>query len=125
MGTLIKDSGIQSINKIRKDLWESIYSNFNNLNSLATHIRERFGTGTITNLDFNFQEMTISIETDRPLSNIEINATMTMAYKDFIEDMYMNNKSVINKENYNLCMKHSDMLFLLTFKSKNTAVIHL
>lgn len=125
MGTLIKDSGIQSINKIRKDLWESIYSNFNNLNSLATHIRERFGTGTITNLDFNFQEMTISIETDRPLSNIEINATMTMAYKDFIEDMYMHNKSVINKENYDLCMKHSDMLFLLTFKSKNTAVIHL
>lgn len=125
MGTLIKESGIQNINKIRKDLWESIYSNFNNLNSLATHIRERFGVGTITNLDFNFQEMTISIETVRPLSNIEINATMTMAYKDFIEDMYAHNKSIINKDNYDLCMKHSDMLFLLTFKSKNTAVIHL
>lgn len=121
--SLTQNSSIQGINRIRKELWESIYSNFNNLNTLATAIRTKFSADIIKNIDFKFEDMTIVIDIEKPLSNIEINAMMTMAYKDFIQNMFTNNK--ISKPDYDICMQHPDMLFLLTFKSENSIVIHL
>lgn len=123
MSSLIQNSSIQSLNRIRKDLWESIYSNFNNLNTLATAIKTNFPNDNIKNIDFNFEDMTINIEIENPLSNIEINAMMTMAYKDFIQNMFANGK--IDKHDYDICIQRADMLFLLTFKSENSIVIHL
>ena len=42
MNTFIRTSGTVQLNDVRKLLWESIYTNFSNMNSLINHIRDTF-----------------------------------------------------------------------------------
>lgn len=124
---IVRTSKIPDINRIRKELWESIYSSFSNLKILTNHITdtfsEAFGFDVIDNLNFDFNEMTISLNLLRPISNVKLNAVMSVAYSRFIKDMYINNK--LAEDEYNICLSRPDMLFILTLNTEKTATIKL
>lgn len=123
MSSNIRVSKISDINKIRKELWESIYSNFDNLNDLSSCIYKTFGKDVIDNIDFNFNELSINFNLLRPISNVELNATMTVAYSKFIDNLYYKNKIDDNK--YRICSSRPDMLFIITLNTEQSATIKL
>lgn len=124
---IVRSSKIPDINRIRKELWESIYSSFGNLKILTNHItntfNEAFGFDVIDNLNFDFNEMSISINLLRPISTVKLNAVMSVAYSRFIKDMYINNK--LSEDECNICLSRPDMLFILILNTEKTATIKL
>lgn len=110
MNTFIRTSGTVQLNDVRKLLWESIYTNFSNMNSLVNHIRSTFIPHSI-DTNFDFTNMTITLKsTGRPFDKEEAKQNLTNAYREFVKDMYT--KGVINNYDYNLCTPMIENLFL-------------
>lgn len=122
MNNFIRTSGVDQINNIRRNLWESIYSNFSNMNSLTNHISNNFID--IDTVDFDFNEMSISIKSkDCPFEYDKAKSAITNAYKGFINDMFI--KGSLNDSNYNKCINMIDNLFFITFNDHHNIKIHL
>ena len=123
MNTFIRTSGTVQLNDVRKLLWESIYTNFSNMNSLVNHIRSTFIPHSI-DTNFDFAKMTITLKsTGRPFDKEEAKQNLTNAYREFVKDMYT--KGVINNYDYNLCTPMIENLFFITFTDNSTMNIHL
>nr|DAW47772.1 MAG TPA: hypothetical protein [Caudoviricetes sp.] len=123
MNTFIRTSGTVQLNDVRKLLWESIYTNFSNMNSLVNHIRSTFIPHSI-DTNFDFTNMTITLKsTGRPFDKEEAKQNLTNAYREFVKDMYT--KGVINNYDYNLCTPMIENLFFITFTDNSTMNIHL
>lgn len=123
MNTFIRTSGTVKLNDVRKILWESIYTNFSNMNSLVNHIRNTFLPYSI-DTDFDFNSMTITLKSKgRPFERDEAKQSLTNAYREFVKDMYT--KGVINNYDYNLCTPMIENLFFITFNDNSTMNIHL
>ena len=123
MNTFIRTSGTVQLNNVRKLLWESIYTNFSNMNSLVNHIRSTFIPHSI-DTNFDFTNMTITLKsTGRPFDKEEAKQNLTNAYREFVKDMYT--KGVINNYDYNLCTPMIENLFFITFTDNSTMNIHL
>lgn len=123
MNTFIRTSGTVQLNDVRKLLWESIYTNFSNMNSLINHIRDTF-LPYIIDIDFNFNNMTITLKSKgRPFERDEAKQSLSNAYKEFVKDMYI--KGIINNYDYSLCTPMVENLFFITFNDNSTMNIHL
>lgn len=123
MNTFIKTSGTIKLSDIRKILWENIYSDFFNMNSLINHIRSSFIPNTV-DADFDFTNMTITLKSKgRPFDEKEDKKNLTDAYRKFVKDMYA--KGIINNYAYNLCTPMIEHLFFVTFIDNHTMNIHL
>lgn len=123
MNTFIRTSGTVQLNDVRKLLWESIYTNFSNMNSLVNHIRSTFIPHSI-DTNFDFTNMTITLKsTGRPFDKEEAKQNLTNAYREFVKDMYT--KGIINNYDYNLCTPMIENLFFITFTDNSTMNIHL
>lgn len=123
MNTFIRTSGTIQLNDVRKLLWENIYVNFSNMNSLINHIRSTFVSHSI-DTDFDFTNMTITLKsTGRPFDEKEAKQNLINAYRKFVKDMYT--KGVITNYSYNLCTPMIENLFFITFTDNNTISIHL
>lgn len=124
MTNFIRTSGVDQINSIRKLLWESIYTNFSNMQSLSNSINESFHPDSLDTVDFDFNDMSIYLKSkDRGFNYNEANLNMINAYKGFVKDMY--NKGKFNKDIYNLCINNIDNLFFITFNNDNNMKVHL
>lgn len=123
MNTFIRTSGTVQLNDVRKLLWESIYTNFSNMNSLVNHIRSTFIPHSI-DTNFDFAKMTITLKSKgRPFDKDEAKQNLTNAYREFVKDMYI--KGVISNYDYNLCTPMIENLFFITFTDNSTMNIHL
>lgn len=123
MNTFIRTSGTVQLNDVRKLLWESIYTNFSNMNSLVNHIRSTFIPHSI-DTNFDFAKMTITLKSKgRPFDKDEAKQNLTNAYREFVKDMYI--KGVISNYDYNLCIPMIENLFFITFTDNSTMNIHL
>lgn len=123
MNTFIRTSGTVQLNDVRKLLWESIYTNFSNMNSLVNHIRSTFIPHSI-DTNFDFAKMTITLKSKgRPFDKDEAKQNLTNAYREFVKDMYI--KGVISNYDYNLCTPMIENLFFITFTDNITMNIHL
>lgn len=124
MTNFIRTSGVDQINSIRKLLWESIYTNFSNMQSLSNSINENFHPDSLDTVDFDFNDMSIYLKSkDRGFNYNEANLSMVNAYKGFVKDMY--NKGKFNKDVYNFCINNIDNLFFITFNNDNNMKVHL
>ena len=124
MTNFIRTSGVDQINSIRKLLWESIYTNFSNMQSLSNSINESFHPDSLDTVDFDFNDMSIYLKSkDRGFNYNEANLNMINAYKGFVKDMH--NKGKFDKDVYNLCINNIDNLFFITFNNDNNIKVHL
>ena len=124
MTNFIRTSGVDQINSIRKLLWESIYTNFSDMQSLSNSINENFHPDSLDTVDFDFNDMSIYLKSkDRGFNYNEANLSMVNAYKGFVKDMY--NKGKFNKDVYNFCINNIDNLFFITFNNDNNMKVHL
>ena len=83
----LRMSYVNNITDIRKKLWETAYSEFEYNNILARCIYGAFGKvepGSVNQLDFKFNELKFSIDLLKPISNIEMNSILTIAFEDFV-----------------------------------------
>ena len=124
MNNFVRTSGVDGVNTIRKILWESVYTNFDNMNDLVQNIYKNFIPDTII-VDFDFNnKMSFTISSKgRPFDEDEVKIRISSAYKGFINDMH--NKGSINIDDYNKCIDNIDNIFFITFNSKNNINIHL
>ena len=124
MTNFIRTSGVDQINSIRKLLWESIYTNFSNMQSLSNSINENFYPDSLDTVDFDFNDMSIYLKSRNGRFDYnEANLSMVNAYKGFVKDMY--NKGKFNKDVYNFCINNIDNLFFITFNNDNNMKVHL
>ena len=124
MTNFIRTSGVDQINSIRKLLWESIYTNFSNMQSLSNSINENFHPDSLDTVDFDFNDMSIYLKSRNGRFDYnEANLSMINAYKGFVKDMY--NKGKFNKDVYNFCINNIDNLFFITFNNDNNMKVHL
>lgn len=124
MTNFIRTSGVDQINSIRKLLWESIYTNFSNMQSLSNSINENFHPDSLDTVDFDFNDMSIYLKSRNGRFDYnEANLSMVNAYKGFVKDMY--NKGKFNKDVYNFCINNIDNLFFITFNNDNNMKVHL
>ena len=124
MTNFIRTSGVDQINSIRKLLWESIYTNFSNMQSLSNSINENFHPDSLDTVDFDFNDMSIYLKSrNKGFDYNEANLSMVNAYKGFVKDMY--NKGKFNKDVYNFCINNIDNLFFITFNNDNNMKVHL
>lgn len=123
MNTFIRTSDTSRLNDIRRQLWESIYSDFSNMNTLMDYIKEYFPPNCIE-VSFNFNDMTITIESNsRPLDKEEIEQGFTLSYTKFAGDMYA--KGIIDTYEYLYIPRISKNLFFITFNNNGIAKVHL
>lgn len=123
MNTFIRTSNTIQLNDVRKLLWESIYTNFSNMNLLMNHIKNNFMPNTI-DIEFDFINMSITLKSKgRPLEKEETKQRLSNAYKKFVNDMYL--KGTINNYEYNLCTPIIENLFFITLDHNNTIKVHL
>ena len=87
MTNFIRTSGVDQINSIRKLLWESIYTNFSNMQSLSNSINENFHPDSLDTVDFDFNDMSIYLKSRNGRFDYnEANLSMVNAYKGFVKD---------------------------------------
>ena len=122
----LRSSNINDINNIRKKLWETAYSEFEYNNILAKCIYGAFGSvepDSVKRVDFKFNELKFSIDLLKPISNIEMNSILSMAFKDFISEMYKFGK--LTKIEYDICSTRTNMLFSLILNTETRAEVTL
>ena len=122
----LRVSYVNDITDIRKKLWETAYSNFECNNILARCIYGAFGNiepGAISLLDFKFNELKFSIDLLKPISNIEMNSILTIAFEEFVSEMYKLDK--LTKTEYEICNTRANMLFSLILNTETRAEVTL
>lgn len=119
-------SYVNNITDIRKKLWETAYSEFEYNNILARCIYGAFGNvepESVNRLDFKFDELKIGIDLLRPISNIEMNSILSIAFEDFVSEMYKLGK--LTKAEYEICNTRTNMLFSLILNTETRAEVTL
>jgi len=119
-------SYVNDITDIRKKLWETAYSEFEYNNILARCIYGAFGNvepGSVNRLDFKFDELKIGIDLLKPISNIEMNSILSIAFEDFVSEMYKLGK--LTKTEYEICNTRTNMLFSLILNTETRAEVTL
>ena len=122
----LRVSYVNDITDIRKKLWETAYSEFEYNNILARCIYGAFGKvepDSINRLDFKFNELKFSIDLLKPISNIEMNSILTIAFEEFISEMYKLGK--LTKTEYEICSTRTNMLFSLILNTETRAEVTL
>lgn len=123
----IRLSYINDINAIRKNLWETAYSNMETINSLARCLDAAFRTlnpSLALRIDFKLQELKFSIDLARPASNIEMNIILTKAFEDFVNEMH--NTGYLDDRSYEICKSsRGNMLFSLILNTDTHAEVTL
>lgn len=123
-------SYINDITDIRKKLWETVYSEFDYNNILARCIYDAFGKlepNSVNRLNFKFLDFKfnekICIDLLKPISNIEMNSILSIAFEDFVSEMYKLGK--LTKAEYEICNTRTNMLFSLILNTETKAEITL
>lgn len=119
-------SYVDNITDIRKKLWETAYSNFECNNILAKCLYNAFNgvdPYPINQIGFNFGDLKISIDLCRPVSNIEMNTILTVAFENFVDEIY--NIGNLNSNEYEVCKSRANMLFSLILNTETKAEITL
>lgn len=122
----LRVSYVNDITDIRKKLWETAYSEFEYNNILARCIYSAFGNvepDSINRLDFNFNELKFGIDLLKPISNIEMNSILSIAFEDFVSEMYKLGK--LTKTEYEICNTRTNMLFSLILNTETRAEVTL
>lgn len=122
----LRVSYVNDITDIRKKLWETAYSNFECNNILARCIYSAFGNiepDSVNKLDFKFNELKFSIDLLKPISNIEMNSILTIAFEEFVSEMYKLGK--LTKTEYEICNTRANMLFSLILNTETRAEVTL
>lgn len=122
----LRMSYVNNITDIRKKLWETAYSEFEYNNILARCIYSAFGKvepNSVNQLDFKFNELKFSIDLLKPISNIEMNSILTIAFEDFVSEMYKLGK--LTKAEYEICSTRTNMLFSLILNTETRAEVTL
>ena len=122
----LRVSYVNDITDIRKKLWETAYSEFEYNNILARCIYSAFGNvepDSINRLDFNFNELKFGIDLLKPISNIEMNSILTMAFENFVSEMYKLGN--LTKDEYEICSTRTNMLFSLILNTETRAEVTL
>ena len=122
----LRVSYVNDITDIRKKLWETAYSKFECNNILARCIYGAFGNiepDSVNRLDFKFNELKFSIDLLKPISNIEMNSILTIAFEDFVSEMYKLGK--LTKAEYDICSTRTNMLFSLILNTETRAEVTL
>lgn len=113
MNKFIRTTGVVTINQLRKILWESVYSNVQNLESLINNLNDQFIPGTVE-ISFNFCDSTLKLKSiSRAFDINEVIGKMELAYKGFISDMLNANRLPISAANE--CYNNINRLYLVTF----------
>lgn len=123
-------SYINDITDIRKKLWETAYSEFEYNNILARCIYDAFGKvepGSVNRLGFKFDDskigLKIGIDLLKPISNIEMNSILSIAFENFVSEMYKLGK--LTKTEYEICNTRTNMLFSLILNTETRAEVTL
>ena len=119
-------SYVNDITDIRKKLWETAYSEFEYNNILARCIYGAFGNvepDSINQVDFKFNELKFSIDLLKPISNIEMNSILSIAFEEFVSEMYKLGK--LTKAEYEICSTRANMLFSLILNTETRAEVTL
>ena len=122
----LRVSYVNDITDIRKKLWETTYSKFEYNNILTRCIYSAFGNiepDSVNRLDFKFNELKFSIDLLKPISNIEMNSILTIAFEDFVSEMYKLGK--LTKAEYDICSTRANMLFSLILNTETRAEVTL
>lgn len=124
--TNIRLSLIDDVNNVRRKLWESAYSDFKYNNILTRCLYTAFNSAKpnyINRIDFNFTDLKIGIDLIKPISNIEMNSIITVAFERFVDSMH--NEVTINDNEYNIVKGRANMLFSLILNTETKAIISL
>ena len=123
-------SYINDITDIRKKLWETAYSEFEYNNILARCVYDAFGKvepDSVNRLSFKFDDskigLKIGIDLLKPISNIEMNSILSIAFENFISEMYKLGK--LTKTEYEICNTRTNMLFSLILNTETRAEVTL
>lgn len=122
----LRTSYINNITDIRKKLWETAYSDMECMNTLAKCIYGAFGgvdNPPAERLDFKFDELKFSVDLLRPVSNIEMNSILTVAFEEFVDQMYRIGK--LKPIEYEICKNRANMLFSLILNTEKRAEVTL
>lgn len=122
----LRVSYVNDITDIRKKLWKTAYSEFEYNNILARCVYGAFGNvepDSVNRLDFKFNELKFSIDLLKPISNIEMNSILTIAFEDFVSEMYKLGK--LTKTEYEICNTRANMLFSLILNTETRAEVTL
>jgi hypothetical protein len=123
-------SYINDITDIRKKLWETAYSEFEYNNILARCVYGAFGKvepDSVNRLSFKFDDskigLKIGIDLLKPISNIEMNSILSIAFENFVSEMYKLGK--LTKTEYEICNTRTNMLFSLILNTETRAEVTL
>lgn len=123
-------SYINDITDIRKKLWETAYSEFEYNNILARCVYDAFGKVepcSVNRLSFKFDDskigLKIGIDLLKPISNIEMNSILSIAFENFVSEMYKLGK--LTKAEYEICSTRTNMLFSLILNTETRAEVTL
>jgi hypothetical protein len=122
----LRVSYVNDITDIRKKLWETAYSEFEYNNILARCIYSAFGNvepDSVNRLNFKFDELKIGIDLLKPISNIEMNSILSIAFEEFVSEMYKLGK--LTKTEYEICNTRANMLFSLILNTETRAEVTL
>ena len=122
----LRVSYVNDITDIRKKLWETAYSEFEYNNILARCIYSAFGNvepDSVNRLNFKFDELKIGIDLLKPISNIEMNSILSIAFEEFVSEMYKLGK--LTKTEYEICNTRTNMLFSLILNTETRAEVTL
>lgn len=122
----LRMSYVNGITDIRKKLWETAYSEFeyNNILTKCIHCAfEKVKPDSVNRLDFKFNELKFSIDLLKPISNIEMNSILAIAFEEFVSEMYKLGK--LTKAEYEICNSRTNMLFSLILNTETRAEVTL
>lgn len=122
----LRISYVNDITDIRKKLWETAYSEFGCMNTLSKCLYNAFSgvdPYPVNQLNFKFDNLTFSIDLLRPVSNIEMNTILSIAFENFVEEMH--NLGKLSDNEYNICKLRANMLFSLTLNTETRAEVTL
>lgn len=112
MDKFVRTTNVNIINRLRKILWESIYSDVSNFEYLSHHLHNEF-TDDMLDIKFNFCDSSIILYSGYPLSTEGVSTNMNTAYRHFLDDVYKSGK--LNTLDYEECCNNINMMFLITF----------
>ena len=131
METTIRQSYVNDINKIKKKLWESTYSDFASVDKLKYCITaeiNRYGNITfnkdiLQEITFDMNNMLIELVLTDIISNIALNTIFSEAFCNYIVWIY--NKGELDVNEYNICKSRITMMFNLMLNTESRIVIKL
>lgn len=129
MNTFIRSSNTIQLNKVRKYLWENIYSNYNCLNDLINIINQNMYMIISNDIEakeffINFNKMQLKILFSNEINDNDLNKLNDCITKSF-KDFFNNQRKNISEDIYNACIHNIDKIFFITFIESDSITINL